>query len=157
MSIEIKELTVTEQIAADAVARHKAKYDPPVEPEPVKPSGDYENLYLAQKEETERLKNVLAASRLSTAPATGNRQATKPAVTADRVRALVGPVGVLKMTRSEKLQSLGLEPASVDDGYLRRLFGRSNDGTAASELMKQNPSRYLILREAAKILNIFCN
>jgi hypothetical protein len=56
--------SVTEQLAADAIAAHSAKYAAPVEPEPVPPV-DYKALYEAKIEETDRLNAVITAGRIA--------------------------------------------------------------------------------------------
>jgi len=118
---------------------------PEVQPIP----SDWENLYSQQKLENERLQAVITATRSARAAAP---QSVKPAMTAERLRASVGDLALLKMSRDEKLQSLGVDPASVTDDGLHKLFGRGNDGKAAAELSKVNPGRYGLLREAAVLL-----
>jgi hypothetical protein len=76
-------------------------------------------------------------------------------VPASRVKALLGPLALLKMTRDEKLQSLGVDPASVTDDGLKKIFGRGNDGKMGGDLQKTSPARYAQLREAALLLNVY--
>jgi hypothetical protein len=119
-------------------------------------SSEYEALYGEVQAENERLKAVIAASRI--APVTEHPlKDAKPSITAERVKALVGQHGVNKMTRSEKLASLQIDPTSVDDTLLRKCFGRGNDGSAALELHKTSPLRYRQLKEASLLLGIFAN
>ena len=118
---------------------------------------DYENLYREQRAENERLKAILDAARLSSASsgAPAARPNAKAAVSADRVRTLLGPVGFLNSTRSEKLMALGVDPASVTDDGLRKLFGRGADFQAAQDLQRSNPERYAVLKQCALILNLY--
>ena len=121
----------------------------------VQPS-DYENLYAEQVAECERLKSIIAASRLAPIAEHPLKDA-RPAVSADRLRALVGPTQLLAMTRAEKIAALGLDPNGVDDAFLRKCFGKSNDGSAAAELHKTSPLRYRQLKEASLLLGIYAN
>ena len=118
---------------------------------------DYEALYQDQRAENERLKAILDAARLSSAgrgsPAA--RPSTKATVSSDRVRALLGPVGFLNTSRDEKLKALGVDPASITDDGLKKLFGRGADFQAAQDLQRSNPGRHATLRECAKILNLY--
>lgn len=125
---------------------------PTTEYHEVTPS-DYELLYQEQRQENERLKALLTVARVSGTP--GNTQtSTRPVVTAERVEATLGRAAFLNTSRSEKLQAIGLDP-SVTDEYLRKLFGRNADFKAAQDLHKTSPGKYALLREGAKILNIF--
>jgi hypothetical protein len=116
---------------------------------------DYEALYAESRAENERLKAVLDAARLSAGGGAPARPSAKAAVSADRVRALLGPVGFLNTTRDEKLKALGVDPASVTDDGLKKLFGRGADFQAAQDLQRSNPGRHATLRECAKILNLY--
>ncbi len=113
---------------------------------------DYEALYKAQRDENERLQAVITATRSSVTPAP---QSAKAPVSAERLRSTLGPLTLLRMSRAEKLQSIGVDPASVTDDGLHKLFGRGNDGKAAAELSKVNPGRYALLREAADLLRLY--
>jgi hypothetical protein len=115
-------------------------------------SMDYEALYLAQKEQNEALQGVLLATRSQAV--TANPLNTKPSVTSDRVRAIHGD-GFHKLSRAQKLQSLGVDPVSISDDGLKALFGRGNDGKLAQDLAKTNMGRYRLLKECALILNIY--
>jgi hypothetical protein len=124
--------------------------------EVVAPPTDYQLLYEESRAENERLGKVLQAARLGNTPSASHpQQDAKPAVTAERFKALVGPVQFLKMTRFEKLVGLGLDPATVDDEYLRKVFGRGADGKYGQELFKTNRLRYRELKNAADILDIY--
>jgi hypothetical protein len=115
---------------------------------------DYKALHIEAQAEVERLNAIISAGRFT--PQTNHPlKDAKPSVTSARLKAMVGPVKFLQMTRSEKLVGLGLNPAEVDDEFLKRCFGRGNDGKAAQELYKSNPFRYRQLREAADILSIY--
>lgn len=119
------------------------------------PKPDYEALYNEKTAEVERLQTVLTAGRLA-ANRPDNRS-SKPQITAERVKALVGNAGLLKMSRAEKLASIGVDPNSVTDELLRRIFGRGADGAVGQDLMKSDPARYGLLKQAAIILNIYGN
>ena len=114
----------------------------------------YKQLYEAQKLETERANALLTAARSTTAVAP---QTIRPAMTADRVKATLGDLAVYKLTRDQKLQSLGIDPASITDQALSQLFGRGNDGKLGADLVKSNPRQYFLLREAAMLLNLYCS
>lgn len=116
--------------------------------------GDYENLYHQQREENERLKTLIASSRLSPVAPHAEKDAEVP-VTAARARALLGPVQLLNMSREDKIRSLSVDPATVDDNVLRELFGRGSDGKALAELQRKSPYRVKVLRECALLLNIY--
>ena len=114
---------------------------------------DYKALYEGQAAKTAQLEAVIAAGRLQSSTAKGDDR--KPAVTAQRLKAMLGPVGWLNSTRDEKLVGLGLNPREVDDNLLKKLFGRGNDGKAAQDLHKQNPYRYRVLKEASEALDVY--
>jgi len=118
--------------------------------------GDYEALYSESQAENERLKAVITAARLAPVADKPGKD-LKPAVSAERLKAMLGQHGINKLTRTEKIVALGLDPAGVDDSFLRRCFGRGNDGSAASELHKTSPLRYRQLKEASLLLGIFAN
>jgi len=114
---------------------------------------DWESMYKAKAEETERLSAVLAATRAST-PAT-DPQSLKPKITADRAKALAGPAEFLRMTRDQKIQSVGGDPKSVSDEGLRKLFGRGADFQLASDLARSNPAKYALLKQCALITGAY--
>lgn len=120
---------------------------------------DYEAMYNESREECERLKAVINSARLS--PSTDHpAKDAKPQVTFERLTALLGTHGVNKLTRNELIASFGVDPASVDDAFLRKCFGRSdngqtNDGKTAADLFKTSPLRYRQLKEVSKALRIF--
>ena len=142
------------KITADAIAAHAEKFAEP-EPPVVTPS-DYERLYAESREENARLNAVLAAARISTRPSSEHPQKDlKPAITAARFKASISPVDFLKLSRDQKLLGIGLDPAGVDDGYVRRVFGRGADSALGVELMKTSPLRYRQLKEAAEVLGLY--
>jgi hypothetical protein len=116
---------------------------------------DYEKLYEEQRVETERLQGLLAISRIGNAQ-TNHKPSVKPVVTAERARAVLGPVGFLNTGRDDRLRAVQVDPASITDEGLRKLFGRGADFKAAQDLQRSNPGRYAALREGAKILNLYC-
>jgi hypothetical protein len=139
------------KITDDAIAAHNAKYAAPVGPEPVPPV-DYKAMYEAKLEETERLNAIITAGRIAaSAPA---NKSHKPVVTAQRLRAMVGDATFLGMSRTEKLVALGVDPATPDDVLLKG-WGRGNDGRFAQDLMKTDPRKYGLLKEAALALNLY--
>jgi hypothetical protein len=143
------ETTITE----DAVAAHAEMFS---QPQPVLTPSDYQKLYEEGRAENERLSAVIAAARLSAVPSAAHPQRDmKPSVTADRFKGLIGPYEFQKLTRDQKLIGMNLDPASVDDAYLKKVFGRGADGALGSELMKTSPFRYRQLKEAALVLNIY--
>jgi hypothetical protein len=152
MSIETKELSVTEQIAADAIAAHNAKYAAPVEPVPVTPS-DYQKLYEAKVAENETLTAVIAASRVA-ANTPQNKGSVKAVITCERLRAMVGDLAYNQMPRASKIVALGGDPNTSDE-TLKKLFGRGNDGKLAADLQRSDPRSYATLREVALGLNLY--
>jgi hypothetical protein len=147
--------TLESNITAEAIAAHTAAHAAPVEV-PTAPPTDFEAISNELRAENERLKSVLAAAKISSTPTAANQKSAKPVLTAERFKALVGPVAVLQMTRQEKLSGLGLDPSSVSDDYLKQVFGRGADGAFGQELIRTSPQRYYLLREAAIILGIYC-
>ncbi len=122
-------------------------------PEAQPAPSDYEALYKEQKADNERLQAVITANRNSKpnlAP-----QSVKAAVLADRVKAQLGPVGFLKATRDEKLMVLGVDPKSITDDGLQKIFGKRNDPSLGKDLMRSSPARYAQLRQAALLLNLY--
>jgi hypothetical protein len=115
---------------------------------------NYEEMYRSQREENERLGNIIAAGRLAPSQAHPDKD-RKPGVTADRLKAMLGPVGFLRASRAEKLTGLGLNPSEISDAGLTKLFGKGNNGKESSDLHKTNPFRYRQLREAAIVLNLY--
>lgn len=120
----------------------------------VRPDSDWEALYASSQAENTRLHDVLTASQLSKAPSTQGHS-VKAAVTAKRVTALLGAAAVMKLSRDQKVHSLGVDPKSITDDGLQKLFGRRQDGKTAIDLHKTNPARYAQLREVALILNLY--
>ena len=116
-----------------------------------KPS-DFESLYEQQKEENARLQAILTAGRVSkpTAP-----QSAKATVLAEQVRARLGDVAFHQLTRDERLLSVGVDPKSITNEGLSKIFGRGNDGSVGRDLMRTSPQRYAQLRQAALITNLF--
>lgn len=114
---------------------------------------DWEDLYNNQKAETARLSTIIDAARV--APSAAPAQRVQPAITADRVKATVSPTAFLKMTREDKIRSLGVDPASITDDGLRKVFGRGCDNSLKVELMNVSPRRYAELKQVSLILNIF--
>jgi hypothetical protein len=149
MSIETKEPSITQQAIATADAEQAAAEALAA------PPTDYEALYNEKVAENDRLSSVIAASRIATsAPA---NKSHRPAITAARMRAMVGDAAYLNMSRTEKLVALGVDPASASDDLLRRTFGRGAAGSVGADLHKTSPARYGLLREAALALNIYGN
>jgi hypothetical protein len=145
-------LTDTENITAEAIAKHEAKFAAPVVAV-VPIISDHEAIAADLRAENTRLKASLAAVRTGT---TGSdTSGGKPTITAARFRAEVGLNNLRGMPREDKLRGLGLDPASVDDNHLERLFCIGNDGTAVAELMRASPRRYKELKEAANLLGIY--
>jgi predicted small metal-binding protein len=75
--------------------------------------------------------------------------------TVEKVRARVGELGWAKMSKEQRLASIGVAPASVNPAELQSLFGRASDHKKASDLMRADQRKYKILKEAAKVLGIF--
>src|SRR5216683_1217608 len=134
--------SITEQIAADAIAAHEAKHNPPAEPVPVTPS-DYQKLYEEKSAEVDTLNAVIAASRVATNTPAG--KSFKPVITADRLRAMVGDLAYHKMPRKDKIVALGGDPATSDE-VLKKAFGRGNDGVFANDLHRSDPRKYSLYR-----------
>jgi hypothetical protein len=126
----------------------------PIEPA-IPEAVNYSLMYEEQREENARLRSIMSAARISGVPTHAPGADRKPSITAEHVRRSVSPVAFLNMTRDQKIQSLGVDPATVTDGALKKLFGRSNDGIAAKDLHLSNPLQYRQLRECALILNKF--
>ena len=144
-------LTDTENITAEAIAKHEAKFAAPVVTPVV---SDHEAIAADLRAENDRLKASLAAVRFGTTPSDG-RNNGKPAVTAQRFIAEVGINNLRSLSADEKIRGLGQDPASVSLDHVERLFCLGNDGTAAAELMRVSPKKYRELREVAHLLGIF--
>jgi hypothetical protein len=113
---------------------------------------DYEQLYESQKAETGRLNALLTAAKISNSSAP---KSVQPSMTAQKARAMVGELAWLKMSRDERLISIGVDPKSVTNEGLQKIFGRGNDGSIGKDLMKTSPSRYAQLRQASLALNLY--
>ena len=87
------------------------------------PQINWQQMYEQQKKETETLQTILTAAKVGTA-APASLQGNKPEVTATHLKASLNPVVFLNMSRNEKLQALKIDPATVSDDQLRRIFGR---------------------------------
>lgn len=116
---------------------------------------DFEQLYTEQRAENDRLKAVMVAARIEGKPVHAPGADRKPAVTAEHIKRSLGPLAMHNLTRDQKLQSLGVDPAAVSDSALKKLFGKGNDGVAAKDLHLSNPLQYRTLREASLILNLY--
>jgi hypothetical protein len=147
-------LTETENVTAEMIAAHTAKFGIPTEPVAGPIVTDYELIAADLRAENTRLKASLAAVRLGSTPS-GGRNSGQPTITAARFRAEIGLNNLRGMPRDEKLRGLGLDPAIVNNDYLEQIFCIGNDGTAAAELMRANPLRYRQLKEAANLLGIY--
>jgi hypothetical protein len=113
---------------------------------------DFESLYTQQKEENARLQAILTAGRVSKPTAL---QSAKATVLAEQVKAQLGPVTFYKLNRDEKLQAVGVDPKSITNEGLLKIFGRGSDGSVGRDLNNSSPQRYAQLRQAALILNLF--
>jgi hypothetical protein len=116
-----------------------------------KPS-DFESLYEQEKEANARLQAIITAGRVNKPAAPPNAKAT---VLAEQVKAQLGPVTFYKMTRDEKLQAVGVDPKSITNEGLSKIFGRGSDGSVGRDLNNSSPQRYAQLRQAALILGLF--
>jgi len=117
------------------------------------PTNDWQQLYESQQKRVEELERIIAAGRINQTPVDKN---WKPAMTAERLRALWGERRYNTSSETDRLTAIGVEP-NIDRGLLVRLFGlasQGNDGREATELMRTNPARYRLLKEAAKALRI---
>ena len=115
---------------------------------------DWQQMYEQQRKETEKLRTILTAAKVGTATS-ASLQGNKPEITAAHLKASLNPVQFLNLSRDEKLRALKIDPTTVSDDDLHRIFGRGANGAIGADLMKVNPGRYRLLREAAQILNIY--
>ena len=116
-------------------------------------NADFKLLYESERSESQRLRDVLAATRAAT-PAP-DPSALKPKITAERAKALAGPTEFLKMTRDKKILAVGGDPSTITDTGLLRLFGRKADLQLAGDLAKSNPGKYALLKQCALILDLY--
>ena len=93
---------------------------------PSAPLVDYATLYAEQKEENQRLLHVLAASRINATHPTQNGSVKHP-ISAERVKRMLGPAALLRMTRAEKLGTLGIDANAITDEGIKKVFGRGAD------------------------------
>jgi hypothetical protein len=98
----------------------------------------------------------MTAARIEGKPTAAPGSDKRPAVTAEHIKRSLGSLALLNMSRSQKLQTLGLTPESVTDAALRKLFGKGNDGSAAKDLSLTNMLAYRTMKEAALLLGIYC-
>jgi hypothetical protein len=143
-----------EAITAEAIEKHEMKYAPVVAAVAAAVVTDHELIAADLRAENDRLKASLAAVRLGTTPSDGSNNG-KPLISAARFRAEVGLSSLRGMPVNQKLEGIGLDPATVSVDHLERLFCLGNDGVAAAELMRASPKRYRQLREAADLLGIY--
>jgi hypothetical protein len=136
-----------EEMAAQIQEMKAATASTPA-PNSPNPAQDWQRLADERQAEIDRLKAVIAAGRLAPQAPHPNKDA-RPGVTAEQLRAQVGPIAWHKMTEQEKIAGLGLNPAEIDRDFLKKCFGRGNDCRTASELHKSDPLRYRRLREVA--------
>jgi len=142
------------ELTAQAVADHAAKYAPaPSTTAPVTPS-EYQKAYELAIADNARMQLVLQAARLNGAGSTPGAGSTKAKITADRVRGLLGDNEFRKLTRSERLTAVGVDP-SISDEFISKIFGRKFDASLSRDLHRSDPEKYNRLREASKILNLF--
>jgi hypothetical protein len=111
----------------------------------------YKRLYEAQREENSRIQRQLDLTR---SERTNSPASVKPRITCERVRATVGELAFLNMTRKERLVAVDVDP-SVTDEFLKKVFGRGSNGSIGRDLHRTDPANYARLREAAKITNAF--
>jgi hypothetical protein len=138
------------------VAEASATYKPfePILPTPT-PS-DWQHLADERQAEIDRLNSIITAGKL--APSTPHpQQDARPALTCEQLKARVGALNWHKMTDAEKIAGLGQNPNEIDREFLKRLFGRGNDGRTVSDLAKSSPLRLRQLREVSKALNLYAN
>ena len=115
---------------------------------------NFEEMYNSQRDENDRLKQVLTAARLDPNYVDAPSH-TKPALSAEQIRAQLGPLRLLNMTEVEKLASVGINDPSVNRGMLLSIFGIGADSRIGSDLMKSNRARYRTLKEAAILIGAY--
>lgn len=126
------------------------------EPVAVVTPSTYEAMYLAERAKADQLREVLAAARINPDRPTA-KEAGGPTKSAEQVKAQLGQVQMLNLTREQKLAALGVVDATVTDEFLRCLFGRSNTGQLAKDLHITSPARYALLKQCAILTGAYCN
>jgi hypothetical protein len=82
---------------------------------------------------------------------------TRPALDPAIIRARMGERDWFALTDSGRLQSIGVDPASVtgvEKQQIKELFGRGCDSHYANDFFKQNAGRYRLLKNIAVVLNL---
>ncbi len=113
---------------------------------------DYAKLYHETQEQLAQANAIIAASNSASSSAPG--KSVQPKLTAQRLRATVGELGWLNMSRADRLMAIGCDP-SISDDFLRKVFGRNSVGTVGRDLQRTDPSRHALLREAAHCTGMY--
>lgn len=82
---------------------------------------------------------------------------TRPALDPAIIRARMGENDWHALTDNGRLQSIGVDPATVtgvERQQIKELFGRGCDSHYANDFFKQNAGRYRLLKNIAVVLNL---
>lgn len=141
--------SIREQVQVEAREQAKKNLEQAAKDE----NNPYRKLYEAERAQRKIAEDSLANIRTNAAKHSDN---TRPLVTAEQARRRAGELQWNhKLSVSQKIATLGVEPASVNLEEVQKLFGRGSDLKLALDLHKSDPARYRQLREVAKVAGIY--
>lgn len=114
----------------------------------------YKGLYLQERQQREIAENTLQSIQTQGQKHSG--AVAGPPLSAEQARRRAGDLQWLhKMTDSQKIQALGVDPSQYTAKEAAKIFSRDADPKLGSDLHKADPSRYKILREVAKAVGVY--
>jgi hypothetical protein len=117
-------------------------------------SNPYKKLYEAERQQREIVENTLQSIRTQ-----GQKHSTSvggPPVNAEQAKARAGAFQWNhKLTDSQKVAALGVDPSTVNLAEAKKIFGRGSDPKLGSDLMKSDPVKYRTLREVARAVGSY--
>jgi len=112
---------------------------------------NYEELYLAQRAENEKLAALLEVTRSANASPVSQADA-RPLTTFAQLHGRIGWAGINRLSPAEKAAAVGLDAVPTDDEVLR--YFKSGASQDAGLLMRTDPKRYRRLREYGRLTRI---
>lgn len=113
----------------------------------------WEALFESSQARVKELEAVMAAARINQAQTP--KDDSRPVLSAERVKSMLGTHALNSMTHNQRLASLGLPPDAYSRDFLLKAFGRGADGAVGNELFRSSPRKYREAREAALITQAY--
>jgi hypothetical protein len=135
---------IREQVKEEAIAQARKN----LEQSAADANNPYKAMYEREREQREIVENTLQSIR-----AQGQKSSTSaggPPVSAAQAQARAGAhEWNHRLTDSQKIAALGVDPSTVNLAAAKKIFGRGADAKLGIDLMKSDPSRYKVLKQVA--------